>query len=111
MDTNLSFTQSLEVELVTNNGTVQWLPNPNNSPLVARVLGAVPLGGTFATLGPQVVTMVLRDPPGSESFATWEQGVSQTNSVSFNVDKNDSDNFSTACLKTSLPLIIICPEV
>tara|TARA_B100001109_G_scaffold255893_1_gene262588 strand:- start:7710 stop:17348 length:9639 start_codon:yes stop_codon:yes gene_type:complete len=85
LDTNLSFTQSLEVELVTNNGTVQWLPNPNNSPLVARVLGAVPLGGTFATLGPQVVTMVLRDPPGSESFATWEQGVSQTNSVSFNV--------------------------
>jgi len=47
------------------------------------VLGAVPVGGVdFITKGPDQVIAVLRDPPGSNSYATLDKGssVSQTKS-------------------------------
>ena len=41
------------------------------------ILGSESSGGqTFETAGPEIPDIVLRDPPGSESFATIEQGSS-----------------------------------
>ena len=48
----------------------EWSGNP----LTGIVLGNMPLGNNFVTRGVDEVDMVLRDPPGSQSFATWEKG-------------------------------------
>ena len=46
----------------------------SGNPLTGIVLGDMPLGNNFVTRGVDDVDMVLRDPPGSQSFATWENG-------------------------------------
>ncbi len=52
------------------------------------ILGAIGDGGqTFQTAGPEVPDVILRDPPGSNSFATIEEGstysIAKKNSISF----------------------------
>ncbi len=36
------------------------------------ILGCIPTGNNFVTVGPDNVVMVLRDPPGANSSATWQ---------------------------------------
>ncbi|MBR4898106.1 MAG: hypothetical protein IKZ48_04900 [Prevotella sp.] len=60
-----------------NNGE-QW-PAPNTSQ-PGIILGCVPTGVNFTTAAPDVVEMVLRDPPGTNSSATWEAGTTVTTS-------------------------------
>ena len=38
------------------------------------ILGALPSGSNFVTMGPDKVLMILRDPPGSNSNAEWSEG-------------------------------------
>ena len=38
------------------------------------ILGSLPTGNNFVTMGPDKVLMVLRDPPGSNSSAQWTSG-------------------------------------
>ncbi len=76
-----SFTKTCEVTLITPNATVVWEPNasdPVNQLFRGVIFGGRALGNSFATAGPQVVTMILRDPPGSNSFSSWEQGTTHT---------------------------------
>ena len=40
----------------------------------AYVFGSLPLGNNFVTKGPDQVLMVLRDPPGSNSYTSWTSG-------------------------------------
>ena len=42
------------------------------------ILGMLPTGNNFVTAGPDLPIMVLRDPPGSGSSATWEKGSSHS---------------------------------
>ncbi|MCR4916175.1 MAG: LamG domain-containing protein [Prevotella sp.] len=44
------------------------------------ILGSLPTGNNFVTAGPEKVTMVLRDPPGTNSFAEWKSGSTKTTS-------------------------------
>ena len=44
----------------------------------AIVLGSLTTGTNFVTLGPDLVTMVLRDPPGATSKTTWKTGHTET---------------------------------
>ncbi len=85
-----SFTKTFEIALVTPTFTVQWRPNAGDgtpSPLFRGVIfGGRALGNSFATQGPQVVTMILRDPPGSNSFSTWEKDETHTTTSTFETD-------------------------
>ena len=45
-------------------------------PFQAIVLGSLPTGNNFVTKGPDQLLMVLRDPPGSNSSATYSKGTS-----------------------------------
>ena len=58
-----------------NNGE-QW-PAPKTAQQ-GIILGCVPTGVNFTTAAPDVVEMVLRDPPGTNSSATWEAGTTVT---------------------------------
>ena len=61
------YVRSMNIASVINGKSVNWLPNS----LQGIVLGVVPTGNNFITAGPSYVDMVLRDPPGSGSSATW----------------------------------------
>lgn len=82
-----SFSKTFELTLVTPNSTVIWEPNLGDgtpSPVFRGVIfGGRALGNSFATSGPQVVTMILRDPPGSNSFSSWEKDVTNTSISTF----------------------------
>lgn len=85
-----SFTKTFEITLVTPSSTVTWRPNAGDgtpSPLFRGVIfGGRALGNSFATQGPQAVTMILRDPPGSNSFSTWEKEETHTTTSTFETD-------------------------
>ncbi|MBQ9144190.1 MAG: hypothetical protein IJX60_04500, partial [Paludibacteraceae bacterium] len=56
----------------------------NNKPLEAIILGNIPGGNQFVTGGPDVVTMILRDPPGSHSSSYFEEGTKSVESQAVN---------------------------
>ena len=80
-----SFTKTWDISFETGPYTVAWLPDGQ----VYRgiIFGAKSEGTSFVTNGPQVVSRILRDPPGSGSFAFYEAGttVSQASTVSTNL--------------------------
>ena len=55
----------------------------SGNPLRGIVLGALPTGNNFVTNGPDLLDMILRDPPGTGSSAEWSKGtVSSTTKAS-----------------------------
>ncbi|MGN0069212.1 MAG: hypothetical protein ACI350_05730, partial [Prevotella sp.] len=51
--------------------------------LKAIILGSLPTGNNFVTQGPDLIDMVLRDPPGSYSSTTWTKGTVTSHSTSY----------------------------
>ncbi|KAA3645258.1 MAG: T9SS C-terminal target domain-containing protein [Bacteroidetes bacterium] len=81
-----NYTKQLFITLKPNGGNaVEWTPNTVGPQPYFRgiIFGGKALGNSFATSGPDVVTMILRDPPGSNSTATWEKNTSHTTVSSF----------------------------
>lgn len=64
-----SHTCDLNMTFDVNGRTYPW----REQALKGIVLGEIPTGTNFVTAGPKCLLMVLRDPPGSQSFATWEK--------------------------------------
>lgn len=60
------------------------------------VMGCMPTGNNFVTAGPNIISYILRDPAGSNSYASLEKGTvistSQSQSISMNTDNNISTN-------------------
>ena len=46
------------------------------------ILGSLPTGNNFVTAGPDIVDMILRDPPGTGSSAEWTSGTVYSQSLS-----------------------------
>lgn len=59
-----------------NQKWINWQTNAQ----VGIILGCLPTGTNFVTGGPSIVEMILRDPPGSASSATWTKGMTVSNS-------------------------------
>lgn len=64
------YTRSIDITYEVDGVEYAWSGNS----LKGIILGDLPTGNNFVTAGPDFVDMVLRDPPGSQSFATWEKG-------------------------------------
>ena len=62
------------------NSGIQWRANgTNQGPGMKGVnVGSINMGNNFVTLGADKVLMVLRDPPGAKSSATWKKGSTVT---------------------------------
>ena len=71
----------------------------SGNPLTGIVLGSIQTGNNFITGGDINVDMILRDPPGSQSFATWETGTVTTERtyVNTSVVRNNTTNDCTDC--------------
>lgn len=80
IDTTNSFTQTIQATFFTQGSTgtrsVNWLPGPGGTPYRAIVFGGRTRGTNFITKGPEKVDLILRDPPGSASSATWAKNTS-----------------------------------
>jgi len=74
-----SFTNTIEINAQIGIHNVTWTPNAQL--FRAYVFGGKPTGSDFFTQGPEVVDMILRDPPGSSSFATIANGTTLESST------------------------------
>jgi len=90
---NKTFTETYEVNAQTSTGSyIVWR---ENNLFRGYILGAKPLEGTdFVTYGPDIVDVILRDPPGSNSYAYMEKGSSYSNSQSWNIDTDSETAMS-----------------
>ena len=61
------YTRDMNASMVVNGTTRLW----RKEGLSAVIAGIVPTGSNFITAGPSYVQMVLRDPPGDASSASW----------------------------------------
>ena len=80
-------TRALSISYEYNNRTEAWAGNP----FKGIVIGALPSGSNFVTAGPDKVDMILRDPAGTGSSASWEKGSSHTR-VDTDIVKTTSEN-------------------
>ena len=81
------YKRALQITSSVNNATTNWF----SSDMEGIVLGSLPTGTNFVTQGPDFVEMILRDPPGSNSTATWTTG---TSTIKYRSDGDvwDSEN-------------------
>ena len=71
------FTRAFNITYMIGDREYQW---KKGNGLEAIVLGSLPTTNNFVTRGPEMVTMILRDPPGTNSFAEWTSGSVVSNS-------------------------------
>jgi hypothetical protein len=88
LNPELSYTKTFEVHAATGDGGSMQSQWPENDPYRAYVFGGIPTGNNFVTEGPDLVDFILRDPPGSNSRAFFEEG--------FTISKTTSNSFSNS---------------
>lgn len=83
-----SATGNISAQAIYGDGSsIGW-----NEPVTAVVIGSRQTGTNFVTGGPNKLLTVLRDPPGSKSYAYLEKGTSFTESSTFKATaKNEGD--------------------
>lgn len=93
-DSELSFTRPLSLIAVTGENANIRTTWRENDEFRAIVFGGVPQGNNFVTTGPNQIITILRDPPGSGSYAYLEQGSTATRTVNWgsNISTNSSVN-------------------
>lgn len=72
------YTLNLNMSYEVNGRHYDW---DKNGEFKAIILGSLPTGNNFVTSGPEQVQMILRDPPGSNSYSYWEAGSTHTNTT------------------------------
>lgn len=83
------FTRSLNMTYSNGAGDYRW------QGLDAIIFGDLPTGTNFTTKGPSQVDMVLHDPYGDSSFATWETGKVSVTSKDTLITNSSETVFST----------------
>ncbi len=64
------YSRTITISYDIDDRTYPWSGNG----MEGVILGSLPTGNNFVTSGPDVVDMILRDPPGSGSSAEWTSG-------------------------------------
>ena len=79
-------------------GAVSYYWDMGTTPLEAWQLGEKTTGTNFMTSGPDQLTAILRDPPGTASFAYIEQGttISSTSTITVGVTTSENLNLTTS---------------
>ena len=73
------YTRTLSISYDIDDRTYNW----DGSGMNGIILGSLPTGNNFVTSGPDVVEMILRDPPGTGSSAEWTSGTITSKSTSY----------------------------
>ena len=86
-----NFTRTMNMTYNNGAGDKSW----KEQGLEAIIFGDLPTGSNFTTKGPSIVEMVLHDPYGDSSFATWETGTVTIRSEETLRSEDDDETFST----------------
>ena len=82
------YTRTISMYYDIDERTYNW--SGNGMPCI--VLGSMPTGNNFVTAGPDMVEMILRDPPGSLSSAEWTSGtISSRSTLHGNITDSETD--------------------
>lgn len=73
------YSRTLSISYDIDDRTYNW----DGSGMNGIILGSLPTGNNFVTSGPDVVEMILRDPPGTGSSAEWTSGTVTSKSTSY----------------------------
>ncbi len=84
------YTRRLNITYEMNNRIYNW-----GNGLDGIILGGLPTGNNFVTAGPDKVYYILRDPAGSNSTATLEEGSVVTVEEATNVNATEGTEIST----------------
>ena len=69
------FKRTISIAYDINDRTYMWDPAGDGTNMQEGIiLGYLPTGNNFVTEGPSVLQMILRDPPGTASSASWTSG-------------------------------------
>ncbi len=86
------YSRTLSISYDIDDRTYNW----DGSGMNGIILGSLPTGNNFVTSGPDMVEMILRDPPGTGSSAEWTSGsVTSTSSSKGSVWTSDSEVLTT----------------
>ena len=89
-----SYTNTLNITAITGGNVVEWDGN-DNGVFRAYTFGSVQSGETnFITRSPDIVSFILRDPPGSNSYSFMEEGTEITNVVSQSLSTGGGIDFN-----------------
>ena len=72
------YSRTLSISYDIDDRTYNW----DGCGMNGIILGSLPTGNNFVTSGPDVVEMILRDPPGTGSSAEWTSGTITSKSTS-----------------------------
>ena len=86
-----SFTKTIQVNVTVDGNTFSWMPNGEF--YRAYIIGQKPKGNNFYTEGPEVPEIILRDPPGSQSFAYIEKGSNYSVSSKYSTELDMGSGF------------------
>lgn len=95
-----SFTLTANIVAKTSSGQVANWPGTNEV-YRAYLMGSYPTGNNFVTTGPNKVDYVLRDPPGSASYATLEAGTTTSTTSTISV-ADGTEGTKVATVKAGL---------
>lgn len=84
------YTLGLNVSVDYEGQSSSW---EGNTTFKAKVLGDILTGTDFVTSGPDLISFVLRDPAGSNSYSYMEKGTTISNSYNFTKSYVGSENF------------------
>lgn len=88
---DVGFANTISIAYILADDTSVNISNEDDVKLKGIVVGAIePEGTTFVTVAPEVPDIILRDPPGSNSFATIEKGTT----ISFQKSNSSSEEGS-----------------
>lgn len=100
-----SYTQTIEVSYQPPVGaTATWQPNNFDGGSAkgklyrGYVFGAKSSGANFTTSGPALVDLILRDPPGTLSYSSWQSGKTRTTTSSSSLVLGEDSRFEDKVL-------------
>ncbi|NOR75168.1 MAG: hypothetical protein GQ525_08405, partial [Draconibacterium sp.] len=91
-----SFTKTIQINVTIDGNTFSWIPG--GELYRGYIIGQRPKGNNFYTEGPQIPEIILRDPPGSKSYAYVEKGSSYSVSSGYSTDFENGSGFGLEVL-------------
>ena len=96
------YSRTISINYDINERTYDWSGNG----MSGIILGSLPTGNNFVTSGPDMVDMILRDPPGSKSFTEWTKGsVTSKYTSSGDVCTSESELLTSTQLGASMETV------
>lgn len=108
-----SFTKTLNVQVEVGINSISWQPLATGDKYFrGYIIGGKSKGNAFTSKGPAIVENILRDPPGSNSFAAVENNTTTTTFSSWEVNEGASVAFEKNVMigtKFSVGLGLVTP--